>query len=84
MPHGVAAPAAPGRLSRRGLRATFRRRPLPRAAARGGTLVAEARFAAGHGWNSALQLHLALARRAEQAGVELHWGEAVRDRPEAS
>lgn len=44
----------------------------------GRTIVAEARFPDGHGLGvRRLQLHLALARRAEQAGVELHWGEAV-------
>ena len=44
----------------------------------GGVLVAEARFPEGTGLGvRRLQLQLALARRAEQVGVELHWGEAV-------
>ena len=44
----------------------------------GGPLVAEARFPEGTGLGvRRLQLQLGLARRAEQVGVELHWGEAV-------
>jgi flavin-dependent dehydrogenase len=79
MPHGVAAlqrlGVCPDEDCGRPFAGVRYLEPLPR----GGTLVAEARFAAGHGLGiRRLQLHLALARRAEQAGVELHWGEAVR------
>jgi flavin-dependent dehydrogenase len=79
MPHGVAAlkrlGVCPDEDCGRPFAGVRYLEPLPG----GGTLVAEARFPAGHGLGiRRLQLQLALARRAEQAGVELHWGEAVR------
>ncbi len=78
MPHGVAALRRLGvcpddDCGRRftGIRYV---EPLPG----GRAIVAEARFPHGHGLGiRRLQLHLALARRAEEAGVELHWGETV-------
>jgi len=78
MPHGVAALRRLGILPDEecgrpfvGVRYV---EPLPA----GGALVAEAHFPEGTGLGiRRLQLHLALARRAEQTGVELHWGEAV-------
>jgi flavin-dependent dehydrogenase len=78
MPHGVAAlrrlGVCPDEDCGRPFVGVRYVEPLPG----GGALVAEARFQDGTGLGvRRLQLQLALARRAEQVGVELHWGEAV-------
>jgi len=78
MPHGVAALRRLGIAPDEDCGRPFVgvRYVEPRPAGR--VLVAEARFPEGTGLGvRRLQLQLALARRAEQVGVELHWGEAV-------
>lgn len=78
MPHGVAALARLGVCPDEDCGRRFAGVRYVEPLRGGGELVAEARFPRGHGLGiRRLQLHLALARCAEQSGVELHWGEAV-------
>lgn len=78
MPHGVAALKRLGACPDDDCGRAFHGIRYVEPLRSGRAIVAEARFPHGHGLGiRRLQLHLALARRAEEAGVELHWGEEV-------